>query len=238
MGSFQELADALAGTQIDVWGTKEAEIILVTHFHNDHAPYEAGRGAEAHLSECKSLAELWLHASKSIIDRYTQLDIKVKYSEDLPRLELPHPDVNNGKRGLPTAKTTSYIVGEVAWISETDANNLLAPRLDGWLRYWKSRRSVRFIAIPPEDRMHYLDRQSVNQFVQKLCGMGLKPFTYAHAFAGTEKWRRIVKYTDAREGIGISRLPPVGVPVIPQVARNFQDVFGGRYNSPQVGEHL
>jgi hypothetical protein len=175
-----------------------------------------------------------LFAPPTITNRYRQLGLNVIHDESIPRLLLNHPDRNNGKFCLPSAKTTSYIFGKVIWIAETDTEGLHGKELDNFLGTVRKAAEAEWVAVPPPDAMHYLDQSAVDGFVDEMRKQGRRVFTYAHAFPNTGKWREIVRSTDAETGIGISKVRPVGLPVLPQVVRSFQDTLGGRYNGPAV----
>jgi glyoxylase-like metal-dependent hydrolase (beta-lactamase superfamily II) len=67
----EELADALSGIQVDVWGDPEATAYLLTHFHYDHAAYDFKnpKAVKAHLSQCRTLAAMELFAPPTITNR-------------------------------------------------------------------------------------------------------------------------------------------------------------------------
>jgi hypothetical protein len=173
-----------------------------------------------------------LFAPPTITNRYRQLGLNVIHDESVPRLLLNHPDRNNGRLGLSPAKTTSYVIGKILWIAETDTEGLDSKELDNFLRTVRMAAEAEWVAVPPPDAMHYLGESAVDGFVDKMRQEGRGVFTYAHAFPNTGKWREIVRSTDAETGIGISKVRPVDLPVLPQVVRSFQDTLGGRYNGP------
>jgi hypothetical protein len=230
---FEDLADALSGIQVDVWGDLDASTYLLTHFHYDHAAYEFKnpKMIKAHLSQCKTLPAMELFAPPTITNRYRQLGLNVVHDESVSRLLLNHPDRNNSRLGLSPAKTTSYVIGKILWIAEMDMNGLRSRELANFLE--KKAKAAEWVAVPPPDEMHYLDRVAVNEFVAKVRKLDKEPFTYAHAFLNTEKWQGIVKYTNPT-GIGISHGPPEGTPVLPQAVKSFRDILGGRYHDPAV----
>jgi hypothetical protein len=229
--AFGSLAGALSGLVVDCFGLPRQPVheYYLTHYHYDHVAYGRNfpKGLNAHLSQAKSLSALELVAPPTIINRYRQLGLTVN-SEDT-RIDLTHPDVNNGKHGI-VCKSTSYLIGKVFWISETDSQSLLSKGIDDFLRIGAAQ--AEWVAVPPPDDTHFLSRGAVNKFVEYVCQQGRVPFTYAHAFVGSEKWSSITKSTDPKTGIGISSAPPIGVPMLPQVTETFQDVLGGRYSAP------
>jgi hypothetical protein len=227
------IVDVMKDRVVDVFGLSSTTSIreyFLTHYHYDHAACEFGKtnpqAIEAHLSQSRTLAAMDLFASPTIARRYKQLALPVVWSDRIKRVELSHPDVNNGKHGF-TAKSTSYHDGELLWIAETDSQNLLNDE-----KLQREIREAKVVAVPPPDSAHYLYPSTVNEFVEKLHGRGKTVFTYAHASPNTEKWRRIARTVDPTTGIGRSRVPPVDLPMVPQVLRSFQDVSGGRYTQP------
>ena len=231
--AFGSLAGALSGLVVDCFGLPHQPVheYYLTHYHYDHAAYGRNfpKSLKAHLSYAKSFGALELFASPAIINRYRQIGLDVQAWEPENRLELPHPDRNNGRRGI-VSMTTSYLIGNVVWIAETDSQNLLANQVESFLRRWAEK--AEWVAIPPPDDVHFLSREAVNDIVGKIRGLDMEPFTYAHAYLGTEKWSSIARSTDEETGIGISSVPPIGVPMLPQVTEGFQDVLGGRYSAP------
>ena len=234
--AFGSLAGALSGLVVDCFGLPHQPVheYYLTHYHYDHAAYGRNfrKSLNAHLSRVKSLSALELFAPPTITNRYRQIGLNPVWEkdEDLKRLELPHPDRNNGRHGM-IDQTTSYVIGKIFWIAETDSQNLLGERVDTFLGLPENAK-VQWVAVPPPDAAHFLDRLSVNKFVEYVRELGKSPFTYAHAFQGTERWRSITKSTDPETGIGVSSAPPIGVPMVPQVTETFQDVLGGRYSAP------
>ena len=237
--AFGSLAEILPGIIVDCFGLPQQPVreYFLTHYHYDHAAYGRNfpRGLTVHLNQAKNFGALELVAPPTIINRYRQIGLNPVWGadEDKKRLELPHPDRNNGRHGI-TLKATSYVINKIFWIAETDSKNLLGEKVDNFLRRSEAGKKVEWVAVPPPDETHFLSRQSVDDFVSKICGLGKKPFTYAHAFQGTEKWRSVTKSTDAETGIGVSSAPPIGVLMLPQVTETFQDVLGGRYSAPRT----
>jgi len=227
------IVDTMKNRIVDVFGLLNTTSIIdyfLTHYHYDHAAYDFGNSnpktIKAHLSQSKTLVAMELFASPTITRRYRQLALPVAWDDTIKRIELPHPDVNNGKHGF-TGKSTSYRAGRLLWIAETDAQNLLQ---DDKLQ--TEIESATVVAVPPPDSAHYLSGDAVNECVKMLQDDDKIVFTYAHAFPNTEKWQRIARTIDSKTGIGRSRVPPVGLLVIPQVIESFQDVSGGRYTQP------
>lgn len=209
--------------------------LFVTHYHYDHVPFLRGArpSLPAHLSQAKSLGAMELFAPPTIINRYRQIGLNPVWEkdEDKKRLELPHPDCNNGRPGV-TIKSTSYLINpEVFWVAETDGESLLSGRVKSFIEQLEAT-EAKWVAVPPPDDTHFLSRQAVNVFVDNVRKTGMQPFTYAHAFPGTKKWDSITMLTDPTTGIGVSSATPVGVPMLPQVTETFQDILGGRYSAP------
>jgi len=227
------IVDVMKNRIVDVFGLSNTISIIdyfLTHYHHDHAAYEFKnqnpKAIKAHFSQSRTLAAMELFASPVIIAHYRRLGLTAMWNENVRRVEVPHPDVNNGKHGF-TGKSTSYRAGRLLWIAETDAQNLLHnDKLQTEIR------KADAVAVPPPDPAHYLGGDAVNECVQMLQDDDKVVFTYAHAFPNTEKWQRIARTIDSKTGIGRSRVPPVGLLVIPQVIRSFQDVSGGRYTQP------
>lgn len=227
------IVDVMKDRVVDVFGLSSTTSIIeyfLTHYHYDHAAYDFGNSnpqtIKAHLSQSKTLVATELFASPTITRRYRQLALPVVWNDRVRRIELPHPDVNNGKHGF-TGKSTSYRDGELLWIAETDSQNLLHNE-----KLQMEIEQAAVIAIPPPDSAHYLHSSTVDKFVQELHGRDKTVFTYAHAFPSTEKWQGIARTVDPKTGIGRSRVPPVNLPIVPQVLKSFQDVSGGRYTRP------